>query len=122
MGTREDHQLDIQDQHALFLRVVALLEAKRAADPTIMEVARLPCATLWAWKDHLLFFEQGSGHKIGFGQIRHGDSPRRFQELAIVRSKQSPSLFQLNQGPERDLEVIAIDVVESFLGEAAAPS
>ena len=116
MRTPEDPEHDIQDQTALFQRVVTLLEAKRAADPTIMEVARLPFAVLWGRKDYVLYFQQGAKRKIPFGQIIcRGDSPSRFQELSIVRSKKSAFRFQLNHGPDRKLEVIAIDIVESFL-------
>lgn len=116
MRTRVDHQRDTDDQDALFQKVIGLLDAQRAADPTIMEVARLSSSVLLGRRGNLLFFQRGSGRRIGFGQIvRNGDSPRRLHELAIVRSKKSPSLFQLNDGPGRDLEVIAVDIVESFL-------
>ena len=119
MGTLE-RQRDLDDRDALFRKVVALLDAKRAADPTITDIARFPCALLLGHKGHLLFFQQGSGRTIGFGQIgrRHYGRPGRLHEMSIVRSKKSPSLFQLNRGPDRDLEVIAVDIVESFVRQS----
>lgn len=120
MKIREDRQQDIQDQRALFQKVVALLDALRAADPTIIEVVRFPDARLWEQKGHLLFFQQGSGRTIGFGQIERRERVvfGRVHEISILRSQKSPSLFQLNRGPAGDLEAIATDIVESFLRRA----
>ena len=119
MSTR-DRQRDRDDQDALFRKVVALLDAKRAADPTITDIARFPGAFLLGHKGHLLYFQQGTGRTIGFGQIgwRSDGLAARLHEMSIVRSKKCPSLFQLNRGPARDLEVIATDFVESFFRES----
>jgi hypothetical protein len=117
MKIREDRQQDIQDQRALFQKVVALLDALRAADPTIIEVVRFPDARLWERKGHLLFFQHGSGRTIGFGQIERRERAvfGRVHEISILRSQKSPSLFQFNRGPDGDLEAIATDIVDSFL-------
>ena len=119
MGTLE-RQRDLDDQDALSQKVVALLDVKRAADPTITDLARFPGAVLLEHKGRLLFFQQGSGRTIGFGQIgrRHDGLSGRLHDMSIVRSKKSPSLFQLNRRPDRDLEVIATDIVESFVRQS----
>lgn len=128
MRTREEYAHDFEDHDALFHRVVALLDARRAADPTMTELARLPGAVLWGRRGHLFFFQQGSGRTIGFGQLRwrQGDLPDRLHQISIVRSRKSPSLFQLNDGPDDDIEVIAAAIVDRFSDgpasdDAAAP-
>jgi hypothetical protein len=94
-----------------------VIDARRYGDPTMSEPARLPRAVLWRRNGHVLFVQQGSGRTIGFGQIRwHQDRrPDPRHDIVIVRSRRSPSLFRLNNGPYRGLEAIAADIVDRFV-------
>ena len=122
MSTRERQRNEV-DQDALFRKVAALLDAKRATDPTITDIARFRGALLLGHNGHLLYFQQGTGRTIGFGQIgsRNDSPPVRLQEMSILRSKKSPSLFQINRGPDRDLDAIAHDIVEMFFRQSDGP-
>lgn len=111
-------KIDSELRQELFGAVLSRLLERAEHDPALVVKDRAP--TLFAVRHgHSLTFFQGQDDVIAKGIMEWNPNPDQDEpfEFRVTRVSPTSSLLRMTKGPEGDVDVIADDIVNTFLRE-----
>lgn len=110
---------DDELKQELFEAVVKRLLDRQAQDQTLVVKDRTPTMFALERRGHLLTFFKGDGRVIAKGLIewRPGPDEDESHRFRVTRVSPTSSLLRMTKGPEGDVDVVADDIVNTFLRE-----